>query len=156
MWSKLAKQIAVEEAELQELVEFHRELLEQGRRRPLVGIELSAAAAFLHSLYSGIENIFRRIAIELGDGVPQSRNWHQDLLQEMGHRSNARPAVLSGELQGRLKEYLQFRHLFRNLYAFRLEWERMEALVLDAERVLGDLMGDLGAFKEAMDAWDGS
>ncbi len=97
MWSRLKKQIAVEEAELTELIEFHRELLDKGQEQALTGIEISAAAAFLHALYSGIENSFRRIAIELDDGISRSSDWHQTLLREMTRPTERRPQVISDE-----------------------------------------------------------
>ncbi len=151
MWSRLKKQIAVEEAEIAELIAFHRELLDTGKQRSLTGIELSAAAAFLHSFYSGIENLFRRITIELDDELPRSGDWHRQLLRSMAQSTTHRPRVISDEFQQQLKEYLQFRHLFRNIYTFRLSWERMEPLVLGSERLAQALLAELSDFVEAMD-----
>lgn len=150
MWVRLEKQIEVQRAELAQNLSFHGELLETGRERPLAGIELSAAAAFLHSLYSGIENLFRRIVVELDGGMPSVGDRHQRLLDEMTRATSERPRVISDELQGRLKEYLQFRHLFRHIYAFRLEWERMGGLLLGAEQLVEDLEKELTVFTRTM------
>lgn len=151
MWSDLKEQIAVEEAEIRELIAFHREFLDICRTREPIGIELTASGAFLHALYSGIENICRRIAIELDDGLPKGGDWHRELLRSMTQPTETRPRVISEALHDRLLGYLDFRHLFRNIYIFRLEWERMMGLVLSAEELVEDLNQQLGSFIRRMD-----
>ncbi len=151
VWRDLKEQIAVERAEIRELIAFHRELLDACQERKLVGIELTAGAAFLHALYSGIENIFRRIAIELDGGTPQGGDWHRRLLRAMTQPNDCRPAVISEPIHDRLLGYLDFRHLFRNVYLFRLVWEKMADLVLDAEDFVRDLYEDIEAFIARMD-----
>lgn len=39
-----------------------------------------------------------------------------------------RPRVISQELAEKLEEYLRFRHLFRNIYGFVIEKERIKPL----------------------------
>ena len=116
-----------------------------------VGIELTASGAFLHALYSGIENIYRRIAIELDGGLPRGGDWHRQLLRSMTRPTEARPWAISDVLHDRLLGYLDFRHLFRNVYVFRLEWERMAELVLNAEAVVEELNRQLDSFIRRMD-----
>jgi HepT-like protein len=151
VWSDLKEQIAVEQAEIHELVVFHREFLDACQRREPAGIEITAAGAFLHALYSGIENICRRIAIELDGGLPAGGGWHRRLLQAMTQPTEARPQVISEPLHDRLLEYLDFRHLFRNVYVFRLQWERMMDLVLNVEDLVQDLNQQLASFSQQMD-----
>lgn len=146
MWPDLEEQIAVEEAEIRELVAFHQELLAICRTRAPVGIELTASGAFLHALYSGIENICRRIAIELDGKVPKGGDWHRRLLRVMTQATVERPRVISDDLHSRLLGYLDFRHLFRNIYIFRMDWERMKDLVLGAENLVEDLLRELEGF----------
>ena len=43
-------------------------------------IELSVLAALLHSFYTGIENIFKRVAVELDGGLVHGDSWHRELL----------------------------------------------------------------------------
>ncbi len=43
-------------------------------------IELSAAAAFLHNFYNGVENIFKRIFKYMNFQHIQSDTWHKDML----------------------------------------------------------------------------
>ena len=68
----------------------------------------------LHSFYNGVENIFKRIALELDGQLPNSRTWHRDLLNAMARPGPSRRAVISEELRDHLNEYLNFRHVFRS------------------------------------------
>ena len=113
MWDDLREQVAVEREQLQRLLRVHRPLLERCLADPPDDIELSALAAMLHSFYNGIENIFKRITLELGDPMPGSESWHKSLLDGMTQATANRKPVLSSELRGRLKEYMEFRHVFR-------------------------------------------
>ena len=80
MWPDVYEEICVEQAQLDELIQFNEPLLEICLKRPPSVIELEAAAAFIHSLYSGIENIFRRINIGLDGEVLAGEAWHKRLL----------------------------------------------------------------------------
>jgi len=80
---KQRKQVAVERQQLHRLLESYRPLLEKSTASPPNDIELSAMAAMLHSFYNGIENIFKRAAVELGDPLPGGESWHQELLETM-------------------------------------------------------------------------
>jgi hypothetical protein len=148
VWTDLREQIAVEQAQLQKLLEIHRPLLDECRSREPNPIELSALGAFLHSGYTGVENLFQRITVELGGRPPQGHAWHQRLLRQMAEPDKNRPAVISEDLQERLKPYLQFRHVFRQAYAFQLHWEKMAPLVLGYEEVLEQLWAELDRFLE--------
>ena len=65
MWNRLSKQTAVELEQLDRLIETHRPLLTKCASETPSNIELSALAAMLHSFYTGIENIFKRVAVAL-------------------------------------------------------------------------------------------
>lgn len=56
------KEIDNEIVLLRELILSHRPLIEKLKESVPDQIDLSAAAAMLHSFYNGIENIFKRIA----------------------------------------------------------------------------------------------
>jgi hypothetical protein len=109
-------------------------------------MELSALAVVLHSFYGGIENIFKRTALELGDRMPGSERWHKELLDVMAEPTGQRVSVISPELRGRLKEYMEFRHFFRHTYVFILRWDRMKPLVLGCEETLKLLEHELDQF----------
>ncbi|OPY57966.1 MAG: hypothetical protein A4E55_01271 [Pelotomaculum sp. PtaU1.Bin035] len=93
-------------------------------------IRLRAYASILHDFYSGIEKIFINIAREIDETVPKAEGWHRQLLEQMTlDISVRRPPVVDANLAAQLQQYLSFRHRFRNLYGFELEWARMEELV---------------------------
>lgn len=146
MWPELRDQIKVEQEQLRQLFEMHRSLLDQCRLEEPDLIQLSALGAFLHSFYTGTENLFRRVAVELGDDMPRGDIWHQRLLQEMAEATENRSAVISADLRDRLKPYLQFRHVFRQAYTFQLHWQKMAPLVGHCEELLEQLQRELTAF----------
>ena len=110
-------------------------------------IECSALAAFLHGFYNGIENIFKRVAIELREDMPEGANWHQTLLEQMAKPGPRRPEVISSDLLELLKEYLAFRHFFRHAYPFQLAWTSMSHLVKNSSDVFARLEKALDAFE---------
>jgi len=123
--------------------------LEKCAAMPPTLTELSALAVVLHSLYNGVENIFRRVATETGDSAPRGQFWHRQLLDSMKQPTTARPALISEQLAENLDEYLQFRHLFRHSYAFDLDWNSMKPLVLGCEDTLIQLECELDRFLES-------
>jgi hypothetical protein len=82
----------------------------KAKRTPPSDIELSALAAFLHSFYTGVENIFKRVATELDGQLPGGDSWHRDLLDAMTTENARRSRFISPELRDRLTDFLQFRH----------------------------------------------
>lgn len=83
-----------------------------------------AIGYILHSFYNGCENIFNAIARFFENEVgPQF--WHKDLLKRMClDISGIRPRVIDDELYRLLDDFRAFRHKFRHLYSFELDWER--------------------------------
>ena len=128
------------------MIEIHSSLLANCASRPPNEIELSALAALLHSFYTGVENIFKRVAIELDGEAPRGEAWHRQLLDAMAAPTSLRRALISESLCDNLSEYLAFRHVFRQAYSFDLRWEKMSALVLNCERTFRRLEAELEAF----------
>jgi hypothetical protein len=140
-WDKFRKQQATEREQLQRLLSGIHGLLTKGRDPAPTEIELFALAATLHSFYTGVENIFKRVAVELDGNA-----WHRELLLRMKTPTARRPALLSEELHDTLHEYLRFRHAFRNAYSFDLDWRKMSPLVLRLEATLQILENTLDDF----------
>jgi hypothetical protein len=149
VWHKLRKQVAVEREQLHRLLGTYRPLLEKCVASPPDDVDLYALAAMLHSFYNGIENIFKRTTLELGDRLPGGEFWHKELLDSMTKATAHRASVLSPELRGRLKEYMEFRHVFRHAYVFSFRWDRMKTLVPGCERTLERLEHEPDRFLEA-------
>ena len=100
----------------------------------------------MHSFYTGVENIFKRVAVELDGQPPQGEAWHRDLLRRMKETETHRPALLSTELHDTLRDYLRFRHVFRNAYSFDLDWQKLSPLVLHLEATFRQLETALDKF----------
>lgn len=148
MWNKLRRQVLVELEQLERLFVVHRPLLLKSLGTPPSDIELSALAAFLHSFYTGVENVFKRVAVEIDGAPPRGDAWHRDLLETMVQGSARRGPVISSNLRERLTEFLQFRHFFRNAYAFHLHWAKMQPLVGACEQVMADFRSEIDRFLE--------
>ena len=145
-WAKFRKQQATEREQLQRLLAGIHGLLTQCRTTAPTEIELSALAALLHSFYTGVENIFKRVAVELDGEQVSGEAWHRELLRRMKSPSAHRPALLTEELHDTLNEYLRFRHVFRIAYAFDLDWQKMSPLVLRLEETFKLLEAALNDF----------
>ena len=90
---------------------------------------LRARGSILHDFYTGMERILVRIAAELNGGVPRAEQWHRELIHNMAlDVPQVRPPVIDADLARALGEYLRFRHVFRNVYGYVLEAERMRPL----------------------------
>jgi hypothetical protein len=146
VWDRLISQIAFQCGQLEKLIEFYRPVLAKCADAAPAPFEVPALAAMLHSFYSGFENIFKRIALELDGDLPSGESWHRELLDSMTRPGSARPAVITSPLAARLNKYLQFRHVFRSVYAFLLTWDRMAPLVMDCEATLRQFRQELDSF----------
>ena len=99
------------------------------------------------------ERIFEKIAPELNGGIPAGPACHRELVESMTlDLPNIRPPVISPSTARALAEFLRFRHLFRNLYGFELEWPRLRALLARLPDAWRALESDLRTFLEFLDA----
>ncbi len=113
---------------------------------------LDAVALNLHDFYTGLERVFYQIAATLDEAVPESRCWHQKLLRQMAkERPQIRPAVISEEIRESLDEYLRFRHVVRNHYAFEFDSERLGRLVQGLDFVFPRINKELQAFAQFLE-----
>lgn len=91
---------------------------------------IDSAALNLHDFYAGIERVFQQIGATVDENIPAGSNWHRELLQQMQtDLPELRPPVLSEEMGRMLDEFLRFRHVLRNIYAFQFDPERIARLV---------------------------
>lgn len=83
-----------------------------------------AIASILHDFYNGVEKIFERIARQIDRSIPEGDDGHNQLLRRMTMDiDGVRNAVITTEMENQLYEYLRFRHLFRHMYGFQLDWK---------------------------------
>ena len=91
---------------------------------------LAAAALDLHGFYTGIERLFTAIASDVDGARPHGMHWHRELLAQMALAvEDLRPPVISQATVTALTEYLEFRHIVRNVYTFNLKGERITSLL---------------------------
>lgn len=108
---------------------------------------LDSVALSLHSFYSGTERLFELIADRVDGEVPRGESWHAGLLEQMAEAvEGARPRVISPGCLRQLDELRRFRHLVRNIYADRLDAERIRGLVKGLSMLWVQLQGDLREF----------
>jgi len=115
--------------------------------------ELRGIGDIIHDFYTGTERTFEKIAPELNGGVPSGSVWHRELLDNMTLDLPAvRPPVLRPSTAAALHEYLRFRHLFRNLYGFELEWNRIRPLLERLPPIWEEVRSDLDSFVQFLEA----
>lgn len=146
MWPDVEEQVAVEWAQIDQLFAAYQTVISKSSQESPHFIELSALATMLHSFYTGIENIFKRIALEIDGNIPSGFASHSELLLVMAQSAASRPPVISETLRLRLSAYLSFRHVFRHAYSFQLEWDKMRNLVLGSEATWQQLQTELDRF----------
>jgi hypothetical protein len=144
--SNLREQIELELAQLAALMSRHPDLLLKGPSDLLTNVEIDALAALLHSFYSGVENMFKRISVSVDGGVPTGMMWHVRLLDSMASSTANRTAVISERLRVSLRDYLDFRHVFRHAYSFDLQWTKMAPLVRACRTMLKELKSEISLF----------
>ena len=112
-------------------------------------IRVRTAGSILHDFYCGAERIFRLVAMGLDGDLPAGSDWYIDLLHRMATEIEpVRPALLDRETARQLEEFLRFRHLFRNLYGFDLDWDRCQVLLQKLPVTLRRLEQQICAFDE--------
>lgn len=108
---------------------------------------IDSAALSLHDFYSGLERIFHYIASSVDASVPAGHEWHRELLRQMSLEiPKLRPGILSQESVNMLSEYLAFRHVVRNVYAFQFDPVRVERLVNGLPSVISKVKAALESF----------
>jgi hypothetical protein len=149
--AKLKRQIEVELTQLRALMDRHPQLLAKGPQDTLTTVEIDAIAALLHSFYTGVENLFKRIAVAMDGGPPNGEMSHTRLLDSMTRSTTTRGAVISIELRIMLRKFFDFRHMFRHAYSFELQWSKMAPIVAECETTFQRLKQEMTCFAEGLD-----
>ncbi len=147
---KVVSQVKFEISQIDHLFEMYAGLLEQTPQESPDLVEVTAIASVLHSFYNGLENIFLSIAKEIDQDVPDSAQWHRDLLTRMTEATSNRRAVLAVNTIHQLAGYLGFRHFYRHTYSFFLEWAELEKLVLPLSEIWEQTKNELQLFLESL------
>lgn len=128
---ELVSRIRLELGDLENAVSRAERAIQAARERPEdQDLYMDSAALNLHDFYAGLERIFQQIGSTIDGNIPQGHNWHRELLQQMeSDLPELRPPVLTTEAVKSLDEFLRFRHVLRNIYAFQFDPERIARLV---------------------------
>ncbi len=151
MSSRLRDQVELELKALERLLDEYTPLSDRPPEA-LNNFEIAACGAMLHSFYNGIENVLKRIVLAIDGCIPEGEASHRQLLAKVVQPAPRRTAVLSAELCDDLKDYLNFRHVFRSAYSFHLRWEKMEPLVTGARSIRERFEAEVLAFLDALSA----
>lgn len=149
----LAERLRAELQVLEQVVGRAEGALDRTAQHPEDQVYFVAAAALdLHGFYAGIERLLELIANEVDGVQPTGRRWHRDLLAQMSLAvPGVRPVVLSSETGMALTQYLDFRHVVRNVYTFNLRSERVTELVRDLRAAFDLARHDLLTFAAFLD-----
>ncbi len=105
----------------------------------------------MHDFYNAAENLFKVIARDVDNSVPTHADRHRSLLTQMSMPLNTRrPGVLRKETVDTLDEFRAFRHVFRNVYGFALDPDRLHLLLRRFRQAVDMLEKDLHEFTDAM------
>ncbi len=128
---ELVSRIRLELGDLENVVARAERAIQAARERPEdQDLYMDSAALNLHDFYAGLERIFQQIGSTVDGNIPTGHNWHRELLQQMeSDLPELRPPVLTKEAVKSLDEFLRFRHVLRNIYAFQFDPERIARLV---------------------------
>ena len=106
-----------------------------------------AKGSILHDFYNACERVFELISREIDGGINAGEQWHKKLLYQMTIKINdTRPPVITKKLAAELDEYLAFRYLFRNIYGFELEGERLDRLVEKFPAAVSLFLSEIDSF----------
>lgn len=112
-----------------------------------VDLYVDAAALNLHDFYTGLERVFRQIAVTVDRSTPSGQEWRRDLLKQMCiDIPDLRPAVISPATCAALDELMRFRHVVRNVYAFQLDGGRVAQLVEEGQPLVNQVADELEKF----------
>ena len=98
------------------------------------------------NFYTGLENIFKRIAQDIDMHIPTDDGWHKDLLQQMVSSHGLRPPVISQKIYVSLNRILKFRHRFRNIYVFELNTKKVLKNAKRVHEIFENLSTELDVF----------
>ena len=146
--SALIQRISNEQEKIKETVKKIAERLEKIKTAPNEYREEieTTIAKNLVDCYRGVENIFKRIALDVDLRIPDGSRWHKELLAQMAEPQEERQPVISQETFELLQELLEFRGVFNNIYGEELIYEKTEKNAKQIGELFNHLFKELNVF----------
>ena len=138
-----------ERSKIEETLKKIEERLEKIKTAPIEYREEieTTIAKNLVDCYRGMENIFRRIALDVDLRMPDGSRWHKELLTQMAEpQAERRPRVISQATFETLEELLAFRHVFNNIYGEELVYEQTERNAKQIGELFNGLSAEIDTF----------
>ncbi|MHA1149824.1 MAG: hypothetical protein ACTSR8_16435 [Promethearchaeota archaeon] len=140
-------EILQELAVLKKLTEEGKEFYKKNKGNLEQSNNLRVFGSILHDFYTGIEKVFRNIAMTIDEELPSGPSWHSDLLNRMSISiPSIRREVIGDSLKAKLFDYLRFRHIFRNVYGFELNWDKMGSLIINLDIIYQEFETQIHTF----------
>ena len=147
--SELIQRISDERSKIEGTLKKIEERLKKIKTAPVEYREEieTTIAKNLVDCYRGMENIFRRIALDVDLRMPDGSRWHKELLTQMAEpQAEHRSSVISQETFEILEELLAFRHIFNNIYGEELVYEQTERNANQISQLFDRLSKELDVF----------
>ncbi|MEM9164304.1 MAG: nucleotidyltransferase domain-containing protein [Cyanobacteria bacterium P01_F01_bin.4] len=133
-------------------------LLAQADTIPEIAL-VPAMAGYIEDFYSGCERLAERVAVTVDDGLPDGRNWHEQLLRQMAEPgSQGRPPLRlplwERSLLLDLDGYRRFRHRARHLYNLDLYGQRVLGFAQQVPTVFSQVQQAVKTFGEWLEKQD--
>lgn len=146
--SELIQRVSDERSKIEGTLKKIEERLEKIKKAPVEYREEieTTIAKNLVDCYRGMENIFRRIALDVDLRMPDGSRWHKELLTQMAEPQAERQPVISQETFETLEELLAFRHIFNNIYGEELVYEQTGKNAKQIRELFNRLSEELDVF----------
>ena len=144
----LIQRISDERNKIEETIGKIAERLEKIKTAPAEYREEieTTIAKNLVDCYRGMENIFKRIALDVDLRMPDGSRWHKELLTQMAEPQAERQPVISQETFEILEELLEFRHVFNNIYGEELVYKQTERNAKQIDKLFNSFSKELDTF----------
>ena len=146
--SQLIQDISDERKKIERTVSEIKRALQRIETAPVeyrTAIEITIAK-YVSDCYMGMENIFRRIALEVDLCLPDGNKEHKELLAQMAEPYAERPPVISKVTFENLKEFLAFRYLFIRFNIDELDYQKTERKAKQISKVFDRIFKELDVF----------
>jgi hypothetical protein len=144
--NNVKEKIEHEISRIEKLLSDSRPLFDLCKSKVPDFIEKTAAAQILHSFYNGVESVVILILKSINEKLPNDSRWHKTLFEIMFGQNSKGIIILTNEIKEPLEKYMYFRHFIRHSYSSELDWNEMEILVKNLEKIWETIKTDFELF----------